>query len=299
MTVSVTKQNITNLMVDLGNANIKTNTGIVFSSRFSHGKPINPLGESVITFNGESYTMEHGYFDNKFNKAKKNFMPNLLYAIIRSSDVKQEDFNLMLNYPVDNAAVSSEFKELLSNKEFKVNYQKGSKSIDRTIRIHNVNLVPECVASYYTLNSNQRAEDLMIIDIGSRTTNVAVFTKRKLIEKFTIPLGSIDLFSTIMTRWNNDNGDNKQIEDIERLIDIGYITDTEVEEMQFLDDIMNQIDRRVDRKTYINYYTGGTSLRLQFLIENYVEPNGTLMDNPLFSNVNGSKVIFEAINKNV
>ncbi len=102
-----------------------------------------------------------------------------------------------------------------------------------------------------------------------------------------------------MTRWNNDNGDNKQIEDIERLIDIGYITDTEVEEMQFLDDIMNQIDRRVDRKTYINYYTGGTSLRLQFLIENYVEPNGTLMDNPLFSNVNGSKVIFEAINKNV
>lgn len=289
-------KNIIDLEIDLGNYNIKTSTGVIFRSTFEYGIPCNPLGEHIISFNGNSYTMEKGTFNNTFNKAKKDYLPNLLYAIIKSSSNHQEDFNLMLGYPLDNSSVAEEFKEALRGNEYEVEYRRGSTIVNRIIRIHDVKCVGEGVSSHYTLNANQRNEDCVLVDIGGRTSNVCVFVKRKLVNKFTIPLGTLDLFESIISRWNNDNGDNKTVEDAERLIDNGYITGTEIEEKQFLDELMNGIEKKLDRKVYQhNYYTGGGSLRLKFLIENYLEPHGEVLDNPLFSNVNGNKEINKAL----
>lgn len=291
------KKNIIDLQIDMGNYNIKSSTGVIFRSTFEPGKPINPLGENVITYDGSSFTMEKGHFDNKYNKAQKNFLPNLFYAIIKSSNVENEDFNLMLNYPLDNEKVAEEFKTILTDKEFKIEYQRGQKVVNRTIKIHDVRCVGESLSSYYTLNANQRAEDLFIADIGGRTTNVSVFQNGKLVDKFTVPSGTLDLFETIVTRWNNDNGDNKTVEEAERLINKGYITDCEVEYKQFLDELMNKIEKKLDRKTYINYYTGGGSELLKDLIENYLSPKGTIMENPLFTNCNGNREIVAAIRR--
>lgn len=286
---------ITDLEIDLGNYNTKSSNGVIFRSAFIEGMPVNPLGENVISYNGESYTMEKGKFNNTFNKAQKNYLPNLFYAIIKSSSVECEDFNLMLNYPLDNESVAEQFKNDLIGQEFKVRYQRGQKITDRVIKIHNVRCVGESLSSYYTLNANERAEDLVIIDIGGRTTNVSVWQHRKLVDKFTIVLGTIDLFEDIIKRFNNENGDNKTIEEAERLIKREYITGCEVEYKRFLDELMNQIEKRLDRKTYTNYYTGGGSEMLRDLIENYLEPSGTIMDSPLFSNTNGNKEIAAAI----
>ena len=88
-------KNILDLEIVLGNYNIKTSTGVIFRSTFEYGIPCNPLGEHIISFNGNSYTMEKGTFNNTFNKAKKDYLPNLLYAIIKSSSNHQEDSNLM------------------------------------------------------------------------------------------------------------------------------------------------------------------------------------------------------------
>ena len=85
------------------------------------------------------------------------------------------------------------------------------------------------------------------------------------------------------------------LEEIERLIDNGYIKNTEIEEKQFLNDIMNYIEGKVDRRTYKNYYTGGGSLRLKRLIEEYLSPSGIVMDNPLFTNVKGNEIIANMI----
>ena len=291
------KIDITDLEIDLGNYNIKSSVGVLFRSTFEEGKPANPLGENVITYNNKSYTMEKGKFDNTFNKANKNYLPNLFYAIVKSSNPECEDFDLMLGYPLDNESVAEQFKNDLVGQEFKIKYQRGKTEVDRTIRIHNVRCVGESLSSYYTLNANERAEDLTIIDIGGRTTNVAVFQNRKLVDKFTIPLGTIDLFEDIIKRWNNSNGDNKTVEEAERLIKREYITGCEVEYKRFLDELMNQIEKHLDRNTYKNYFTGGGSKMLQDLIEEYLEPNGTVMDNAIFSNCNGNKEIAAAIKK--
>ena len=163
------------------------------------------------------------------------------------------------------------------------------------IYINDIKAVGEGISSYYTLSEKQRSEDLLIVDIGGRTTNVVTFEKGKLTHKFTIPLGTIHLFSRIGTRFNNDEGSNKVVEEIERLIDNGYIKNTEIEEKQFLNDIMNYIEGKVDRRTYKNYYTGGGSLRLKRLIEEYLSPSGIVMNNPLFTNVKGNEIIANMI----
>lgn len=291
------KINITDLEIDLGNYNVKSSVGVIFRSTFVEGKPANPLGENVITYNGNSYTMEKGTFDNTFNKANKNYLPNLFYAIIKSSNPESEDFNLMLGYPLDNESVAEQFKNDLIGQEFKVKYQRGQRETDRTIRIHNVRCVGESLSSFYTLNANERGEDLIIIDIGGRTTNVSVFQNRRLVDKFTIPSGTIDLFGDIIKRWNNDNGDNKTVEDAERLIKREYITGCEVEYKRFLDELMNQIEKHLDRNTYKNYFTGGGSEMLKELIEDYLEPSGTVMNDAILTNCNGNREIAAAIKK--
>ena len=183
------------------------------------------------------------------------------------------------------------FKEELLNQTLEFEYNK----VPYTIHINDIKAVGEGISSYYTLSEKQRSEDLLIVDIGGRTTNVVTFEKGKLTHKFTIPLGTIHLFSRIGTRFNNDEGSNKVVEEIERLIDNGYIKNTEIEEKQFLNDIMNYIEGKVDRRTYKNYYTGGGSLRLKRLIEEYLSPSGIVMDNPLFSNVKGNEIIANMI----
>lgn len=280
-----------NLQIDLGHYNIKTNMGIIFRSTFKKGKDINPFGEDIIFVENEYYTMEKGSFDNTNNKALKNYKPNLCYAIAKSIDNTEADINLMLGIPLDSLGAFDLFKEELLNQTLEFEYNK----VPYKIRINDVKAVGEGISSYYTLSEKQRSEDLLIVDIGGRTTNVVTFEKGKLTHKFTVPLGTIHLFSRIGTRFNNDEGSNKVVEEIERLIDSGYIKNTETEEKQFLDDIMNYMEGKVDRRTYKNYYTGGGSKRLKKLIEEYLSPSGTVMSNPLFTNVKGNEIIANMI----
>lgn len=280
-----------NLIIDLGHYNIKTNTGVIFKSTFKKGKEINPFGEDIIYTENEYYTMEKGSFDNTNNKALKNYKPNLCYAIAKSINVTEADINLMIGVPLESLGAFDLFKEELLNQTLEFEYNK----VPYTIYINDIKAVGEGISSYYTLNEKQRAEDLLIIDIGGRTSNVVSFEKGKLTHKFTVPLGTIHLFSRIGSRFNNDEGSNKVVEEIERLVDSGYILHTEIEEKQFLDDIMNYIEGKVDRRTYKNYYTGGGSLRLKKHIEEYLSPNGTVMDNPLFTNVKGNEIIANMI----
>ena len=72
---------MTILAIDLGNFSIKTSEEIIFTSTFEEGKSDNPLGETILKYDGKFYTMFKGSFDNAYNKAEKDYMPNLLLAI--------------------------------------------------------------------------------------------------------------------------------------------------------------------------------------------------------------------------
>ncbi|MGL5765629.1 MAG: hypothetical protein ACRCX8_08315, partial [Sarcina sp.] len=193
-------------------------------------------------------------------------------------------------FPLDNSVVAESFKEELLGKEFKVEYQKGMKITNKVIKINDVKCLGEGLSSFYTIDTDKRLNDTVVIDLGGRTCNVASFVNKRIMDKFTIPMGTIDLFDLVASRWNNLNGDNKVTEEIERLINSGYIEFYVDIREKFLNDVLNVIDKKLDLNTYSVYFTGGGSKILSDNIES-LEIKSTVMDNPLFTNVNGNKII--------
>lgn len=276
------------LAVDLGNYNIKTSEGISFSSTFTKEISSNPVGEEIIKYNGNAYTMTKGDFDNTFNKSKKDYVPNLLYAIAKSSTKSDVNFDIVLGVPLDNLGIADSFKTELEGKEFEFKYN----DVDRKIKINKIATVGEGISSYYTLTDEERSKDVMIVDIGGRTVNVATFIKKKLEKKFTINMGMIDLYNDIKTRVNS-SGENHNTEEVERLIKKKLIKDTELEEEQFIKSIFNKINFNAKIATYDIYFTGGGSIELEKELKVYTKDKAAayFISNPLFSNVTGNKII--------
>lgn len=275
---------MTILAIDLGNYNIKTSEGFMFVSTFTEGEVLNPQGEEVLVFQDKTYMMEKGTFDNEYNKSKKNYKPNLLYAISKSIPKNIKEIDLVLGVPVDNIKITEQFKEELQGKEFEwvLNGKKG------TIKINRIATVGEGISAFYTLNKLKRLSPIIMIDIGGRTVNVIVFEKGKIKDKFTIPQGMIDLYDVIAAK-ENATGNRYRAEQIYDLIERNIITDTEKEERLFIKQIMNEINRRVDINLYDIVFSGGGSIAL----EGHLEEIGDIIEDGLFANVNGNKLIAE------
>lgn len=271
------------LAVDLGNYNIATSEDVIFSSRFVKGGDYAPIGEETIEYNGIYYTMMKGEFENKFNKAAKNYMPNLLYAIGKSTQDKEID--LVLGVPLDNLKIKDKFKTDLKEKTFK--FKLNDK--DREIKINRIATIAEGMSSFYTLSKTDREKDLCIIDIGGRTVNVVTFIGGKAEHKFTITKGMIDLYDTIKTKANAI-GNNYKVEEMERLIKKNLFEGVDEDRKEFLDSIMNEIEFKLKLETYDVWFTGGGSIDLEDVIKATVlKPN--FVPNALFSNALGNKKV--------
>lgn len=273
------------LTIDLGNYNIKTSEGVCFPSTFKKDISANPLGEEILEYNGETFIMGTGEYDNTFNKSKKNYIPNLLYAIAKSSSKDDNEFNIVLGVPLDNLNITNNFKEDLEGKEFKFLVN----GTERKIKINKIATVGEGISSYYTLDDVNRAKDCLIIDIGGRTVNVCTFINKKLDKKFTVNKGIIDLYDSIKTRVNS-TGENFNTEDIERLMKKDIIKDTKDDKKLFVETILNAIKLKLNKETFDIFLTGGGSIELKEELKEYM-PNCTFLDNPIFSNAAGNKKI--------
>lgn len=272
------------LAVDLGNYNTKTSTGFSFSSRFTTGE-FAPVGEETLEFNGTTYVMAKGSFEFTFNKAQKNYMPNLLYAIGKST--QEEEINLVLGVPLDNLGIRETFKKELLNKKFDfiINGEK------RHIEIKKFATVGEGMSSFYVLSPLDKEKDLIIIDIGGRTSNVAAFINKRCEKKFTVNIGMIDLYDRIKTKLN-ESGNNYNVEEIERLIKSEFIDSKIVnsEKEIILDSIMNEIELKLKYNTYSLAFTGGGSIDLHDAINKKFK-SAIFIPDALFSNVKGNKII--------
>lgn len=286
------------IVTDLGTYSIKNDKKCLFTSRFEMWSGNNRIGEDLLEYNGSIYAMGKGSFDNEFNKARKNYMPNLLLSLDKymGKNNKLEDIDLVLGLPLDNLGISQELKDTLSNKTF--DYKLND--VEKQVSIKRVAVVGEGIGAYYTIDEHERkSSDICLIDIGGRTSNIAVFKNGKLTMKFTIPLGSINLFDSLAAYYNNLEGSNKVAEDIEELIQKKVIKDNEEVikiKNNFLHSILNEIDRKLDRRLYIGYFSGGSSLLIKDQIEEIEDMMEIkLVDEPVFANVNGNKSLAEAM----
>ena len=267
------------LAVDLGNYNINTSEDIMFTATFTVGEVHNPIVE-------ETYCMaKECAFDYEFNKSKKNYLPNLFYAIHKSTE--ENEIDLVLGIPVENLGVATDFKSDLEGKEFnfKVNND------ERTIKINRVAVVGEGISSYYMLSKEQREnKDVMIVDIGGRTINVVTFRNKRIEHKKQINMGMINFYEDVKTRHNSIKGDNLETEQMYSYIKKGMVEVDHKDELNFVNKMFNAIKPVAEKDFYDVYFTGGGSITLEDTLKE-VYPNGKIMENALFTNVNGNKRI--------
>ena len=277
------------LAIDLGNYNIKTSEGIHFISTFAEFDGIDPGERKVLTYNGKDYVMElKSSFDNEFNKTKKNYIPNLLWAINRSLPRGVDSVSIVLGIPVENLGTVNKFKEELENKRFTFRVKGNEK---RSILIDKVAVVAEGVSSFYTLPETERMNDTLIIDIGGRTTNVVSFKNGRIEHKKQINKGMINYYEDVASKYNS-KGECVNTEDIKNLIEKGIV---DIDTVTFYKNelvkyIFNQVKTKCNRDYYKIWFTGGGSIDLKETILR-LEPKANFMDNALFTNVNGNKRI--------
>lgn len=278
-----------NITVDLGNYNVKfigERKGS-FSSRYSTKFNSNSEMFERIEYDGEIIYIGIGSLDNEFVKVNKNYIGSLLYAITKATN--ESDINLCLLLPVGQMPNRDKYIKRLENNtfSFKVN------GTPRTINIFKVAVLPESYSAFYAIQDNVTSnDDVLIIDIGSRTVNYSSFINGKIEKNFTERLGVLDFYNTVK-EIENANGEDYVDEDIERLINSNrIIVDSKIYK-DFFKDILNRTKSKINIKNYKVYFTGGGALVLREFIQ--TNTPATVIDDAVFANVIGAHKLCEMV----
>ena len=215
-------------------------------------------------------------------------MPLLLTAIAKSTT--SEEINLVLGTPINQKNSKEDFIKKLRDKEFFFDYtNKQGKKSTRIIRINKVEVILEGLGSikYLPKEAGKRS---ILIDIGGWTTNVLYISNNKIEDAFTVPKGILSFYQLVKDRKDTEDKCSYKLEEIEDAIKNGYITDWENEKITIFNSIIKEIKNRRPIKLYDKYFTGGGSTDFKEYIRKI---NCEILDNNLFTNVNGNLIIAE------
>ncbi|WP_251861022.1 ParM/StbA family protein [Clostridium sp. Marseille-Q2269] len=272
-------------VVDLGNINVKyvgDNKGR-FSSKITNDYQSYEEGFQRVEYNGIKTYIGVGELSREFNKADRDYMAQLLYAIGKANNEETKETNLTLLLPIIQMKNKAKLMETLKGKTFNFKFN----GIDRTIKINDLLVLPEGYASYYSLDVEDKKGDVCILDLGSRTINICVLENAKIVKTNTIKLGSFDFYSKIKS-MENAKGEDYTEEDVQRLINNGLIKVDSKQYIEFLGDILNAVKPYVNLKTYNTIFTGGTSLMLKEYISKLPLNKFKVHNSALTSNADGA-----------
>lgn len=272
-------------VVDLGNINIKyvgDNQGM-FSSKITNDYQSYEEGFQRVEYNGIKTYIGVGELSREFNKADRDYMAQLLYAIGKANNEDTKETNLTLLLPIIQMKNKRKLVENLKGKTFNFKFN----GIDRSIKVNDLLVLPEGYASYYSLDIEDRKSDVCILDLGSRTINICVLENGKIVKTNTVKLGSFDFYSKIKS-LENAKGEDFSEEDIQRLIGNGLIKVESKQYVTFLGDILNAVKPYANLKTYNTIFTGGTSLMLREYISKLPLTKFKIHSDALTSNVSGA-----------
>lgn len=282
--------NLITRIIDLGNYNIKLSEDIKFISSYIEFDGADTSESNILEYNGKKYAMEfENDFDGEFNKVKKSYEPNLLWALDKSGAKDGDRYRLLLGLPLNNLGQAQVLKDNLIGKDFTYTTDET-----KTIHIEDVVIVGEGISSYYMLPQAYREKDLIIIDLGGRTANVVEYKNKRVIDKDTLNVGMIDFYGDIKVKFNNEEGQNVETYQVEHLINTGVIQQYTSVEDSFVNTLMNKV--KVKFNTGLGkliIFTGGGSITLRSALERY-DNNFKFIDNPLYSNVKGNLKIAKA-----
>lgn len=273
-------------VVDLGNMNIKYAGEFegMFSSKISTDYQAYEDGFQRIELDGRITYLGIGELSREFNKAERDYMAQLLYAVCKANSGDILETNLTLLLPALQMKNKNKLIDSLKGKEFSLKFN----GQDRMVNIKDVLVLPEGYATFFALKDEYKEGDICIVDLGSRTINICALVDARIQKIETIKLGSFDFYSKVKA-IENAKGDDYTEEDIPRLIKNGTIKVFNKQYAEFLNEILNSIKPYVNLKTFKCVFTGGTSLMLEEYINKLTLPNFKILENALNSNVIGAK----------
>ena len=286
--------------IDLGNCNLKTSKKIIVPALITRGGNYLISTGYEINFNGELFIIGEGDYDTNLNKlSKENLLPMLCLAAGLST--KEEFIRVVLGLPI-NQYRSNKNKMLEIIEENKIlNFKLNG--LDRCICIEEASIFPEGVATYYSLDIEKRKalvdQDLIILDIGGRTTDIALLKagkKRSVAKSTSLDVGMINIYNDMINEINSLYTLGLNIEDAEGILKNGLEVDGEKQDTSFIKNIVKNNIEKVFKELNISYPVrtsplivtgGGGKSFFKSLKKRY--PAAQLVEDNLFSNAIGYK----------
>lgn len=284
------------LGIDVGNYSLKTDTEINIKSLVSNEENI--LGSGIVLeMDNNKFIIGEGNFETELNKSSKdNFLPLLYTGIAISSN---DDFNsVVCGLPVNQYKENRKILEnLISSNKVKSIRING---VTRTLVIDNFKVYPEGIGAYYNLNLN---EDVILIDIGGRTTDIAYIADNKHQKSSTVAVGTLNIYKSIADIMNSKYSLDLGLKDIDRIIDRGaLIIDGEKVNLNFITSILKEnfmkikedLDFKFPARTEkIVLVGGGANLFGKAFMNRY--SNCIIANDPIYSNAKGFKKVGEKL----
>lgn len=284
------------LGIDIGNYSLKSSTNLNIKSLISQEENI--LGSTnVIEFDGKKYVIGEGNFETELNKSsKENFLP-LLYAAVALSS-KDTINQVVCGLPINQyKANKDELEQLINNNRIKPITLNGE---FRKVIISEFRVYPEGVAAYYSLNTN---DDVIIVDIGGRTTDIAYISNNKLTLSGTIAVGTLNIYKAVMDKLNSDYSLDLNLEMIDRIIERGElkIDNTEID-LRFITGILKsnfmkikqELDLKFPARTEKIILVGGGAKLFNKAFKKRYE-NCEVAENTIYANAEGFRKVGESL----
>ena len=225
--------------VDLGNYAVKTSEGVHFLSKFIES---NGFYGNEIIYDGKAIVVGEGEFQTDYKKSmKENTLP-LLYSALALSSKDEQCFQVVLGLPIQQYKNNkAELIKLVEENRAKTVEANGKK---RDIFITDITIAPEGASAYYNLSKeNKRSigkKQLVIVDIGGRTTDVCLFKDKQIKQYKTIPGGMLNIYNDIVTTINEVYSQNFDLEDGEEVLKDGLFLEGENKDVSFIKSILKK-----------------------------------------------------------
>ncbi|MEG3038532.1 MAG: ParM/StbA family protein [Clostridia bacterium] len=287
------------LGIDIGNYNVKTSEGIIFKSAISNSAEFGNDFDKLV-YNDEIFYIGSGRLEIDYRKFdKENYMPLLLGAICKS--IEHEEVELGLGLPIKQYKA---FKNELICKLLSSEYNVTFNDKQRRIKIIDVDVFPESVAgiiaNYNTIKDKAGFRDIIAIDIGGKTTDIALIVNKKVIRSSQISVGTIDIYNTIKSSLEEEFYDAKiDIEKVQRYLAEGFWYKGEKQDIRFAIKSCNSIFKEIYTELNINYkiqedavvIQGGGAELLNSVFSKKIK--GLIIDADLFANAKGYKILLK------
>lgn len=284
------------LGIDVGNYSVKVSPNVSIKSLVAYEENI--LGSSnVLEMDGKKYIIGEGEFETELNKSSKdNFLPLLFTAIALSTE---DTFNqVVCGLPINQyKSNKEELEQLVNNNKMKLVQINGK---TRKIVIEEFKVYPEGVAAYYSLDTS---EDIIIVDIGGRTTDIAYICSKKLSLSSTVAVGTLNIYKAVAERLNGEYSMDLSLPMIDRIIERGELKiDNKEIDLRFITEILKtnfmKIKQDLDfkfpaRTEKIVLVGGGAKLFSRAFIKRY--PWCEVAENNVYANAQGFKKVGESL----